>query len=155
MAEKESQRADGIDFVTIVTPNNVHYEAAKAFLEKGIHVLCEKPLCFEIAEAEELKKIAAEKNLLFCVNYSYSGNNMVKEARQLILNGHIGRVINVNAAFGNIYQAWTGALLKLSNGETLEEKDLDFPNIDAGMDGVRFIHACIESNANDAAWVNV
>ena len=99
MAEKEGAREDGIDFVTITAPNNVHYEAAKAFLENGIHVLCEKPLCFEVEQAEELKKIAKEKNLLFCVNYSYSGNAMVKEARELITSGYIGDVINVNAEY--------------------------------------------------------
>ena len=99
MAEKESKRADKIDFVTIATPNFLHYEVAKKFLECGIHVLCEKPLCFEVAQAEELKKIAEEKGLLFAVNYSYSGNAMVKEARELVENGTIGEVINVNAEY--------------------------------------------------------
>lgn len=99
MAEKEGQREDGIDFVTITAPNNVHYETAKAFLENGIHVFCEKPLCFEVDQAVELKELAEKKGLLFGVNYSYSGNNMVKEARELILSGHIGKVINVNAEY--------------------------------------------------------
>ena len=92
MAEKEGKREDKIDFVVISAPNNVHYQTAKAFLENGIHVLCEKPLCFEVEQGEELKKLAEEKGLLFCVNYSYSGNNMVKEARELIRSGKIGRI---------------------------------------------------------------
>ncbi len=99
MADKESRRDDGIDFVTIAAPNHLHYQISKTFLEHGIHVICEKPLCFKIEEAEELKKIAKERELLFAVNYSYSGYNMVKEARELILNGHIGDVINVNAEY--------------------------------------------------------
>ena len=99
MAEKESQREDGIDFVTIVTPNFLHYEVAKKFLECGIDVLCEKPLSFKVEEAEELKKIADEKGLLFAVNYSYSGNAMVKEAKELVENGTIGDIINVNAEY--------------------------------------------------------
>ncbi len=99
MAEKESAREDGIDFVVITTPNNAHYEIAKAFLKRGIHVLCEKPLCFETEQALDLKRIADEKGLLFCVNYSYSGNVMVKEARELIKNGEIGDVVNVNAEY--------------------------------------------------------
>ncbi len=70
MAKKEAARPDGIDYVVIAAPNNVHYAAAKAFLENGISVFCEKPLCFEVSEAEELKKLAEEKGLLFCVNYS-------------------------------------------------------------------------------------
>ena len=99
MAEKESVRSDGIDFVSITVQNDLHYPAAKAFLSRGIHVLCEKPLCFEVSEAEELKKLAEENNLLFAVNYSYSGNNMVKEAREIIRQGDIGEIINVNAEF--------------------------------------------------------
>ena len=99
MAKAEGAREDKIDYVIISAPNNVHYKTAKAFLENGIHVFCEKPLCFEVEEAEELKKIAEEKGLLFLVNYSYSGNVMVKEARELVKSGYIGDVINVNAEY--------------------------------------------------------
>lgn len=99
MAAKESAREDGIDFVVIVTPNNTHYAIARAFLSCGIHVLCEKPLCFTLEEALELKRLAQEKHLYFAVNYSYSGANMVKEARELISSGTIGKVINVNAEY--------------------------------------------------------
>ena len=99
MAEKESKREDGIDFVSIVTTNFLHYQVAKTFLEHGIHVLCEKPLSFEVEEAQELKAIAEKKNLFFAVNYSYSGNNMVKEARELVRQGVIGEIINVNAEY--------------------------------------------------------
>ena len=73
MAEAESKRDDGIQFVSIVTPNNLHYKAAKVFLENGINVVCDKPVTIKSEEAEELKKIAKEKNLLFCVTYTYSG----------------------------------------------------------------------------------
>lgn len=316
MAEKESKREDGIDFVTIAVPNFLHYQVAKEFLEKGINVLCEKPLSFKIEEAEDLKAIAEKNNLLFAVNYSYSGNNMVKEARELIHNGYIGEVININAeylqewlvddvgsgkdkmkklsvwrkdpkysgisncvgdigthiehtvsymtglhvekvaavldyygqpldlnanvlvefdngahgvfsssqvcighmnglvvrifgtegaiewvqenpnilyvtkkgepmqiynrgmgylsqrasemnripsghpeglyeAFANIYKVWIGALLKKANGESLEKYDYDFPSIDDGIAGVKFIHACITSNENGSTWTNV
>ena len=99
MAQKESEREDGIDFVSIVTPNFLHYQVAKEFLNHGINVLCEKPLSFEVGEAEELKALAEEKGLYFAVNYSYSGNNMVKEARELVKQGVIGDVINVNAEY--------------------------------------------------------
>lgn len=99
MAAWESKRADGIDFVVIVTPNNTHYQIARAFLKCGIHVLCEKPLCFTLEEACELKRLADEKHLYFAVNYSYSGTNMVKEARALITSGAIGKIINVNAEY--------------------------------------------------------
>lgn len=316
MAEKEAAREDGIDFVVIVTPNVTHYKVAKVFLEHGIHVLCEKPLCFKLEEAEELKRIANEKDLFFAVNYSYSGNNMVKEARELVRQGVIGEIINVNAeylqeylvddvgkgdqkmvklsswrkdpevagisncvgdigshiehtvsyitglklkkvaavldyfgqpldlnanilvefengahgvfsssqvcvghmnglvvrifgtegaiewvqenpnvlsvtlkgqptqiynrgmgyvsarsvemnripsghpeglyvAFANIYKCFISALLKKLNGESLSEGDLDFPTVEDGISGVKFIHACVESSQKNAAWVEV
>lgn len=62
MAAKEATREDGIDFVSIATPNYLHYEVAKEFLLNGINVVCEKPLCFEIEQGEELVKLAKEKN---------------------------------------------------------------------------------------------
>ena len=99
MAEKESAREDGINFVTIAAPNNMHYLVAKTFLLHGINVMCEKPLSFEVCEGEELKEIADEKGLLFAVSYAYSGNNMVKEARELVEEGVIGDIINVNAEY--------------------------------------------------------
>ncbi len=99
MAEAESAREDGIDFVVITTPNNTHYAAAKCFLEHGIHVSCEKPLCFTVEEAEELQRIAKERNLLFCVTYTYTGYNMIKLAKELIQSGEIGEIINVNCEY--------------------------------------------------------
>ena len=316
MAVREAAREDGIDFVTITAPNNVHYAAAKAFLENGINVLCEKPLCFTVEQAEELKKIADEKDLLFCVNYSYTGNDLVKEARELVKNGVIGEIVNVNAeylqeylvddigngddvmvklsswrkdpdvagisncvgdigthientvayitglrlkrvaakldyfgqpldlnanilveyengahgvyassqvcvghmnalvvrifgtlgaiewiqenpnilyvtlkgqptqiynrgmgyvtpraaevsripsghpeglfvAFANIYRTFIGAVMKKKNGEPLGEYDLDFPSLEDGIAGVRFVRACVESSKKDAAWVEI
>ena len=99
MAEMESAREDKIDFVVICTPNRFHYEVAKAFIEKRIHVVCEKPLCFSIEEAEELCRLAKEKNVLFCVTYTYTGYNMVKQAKELIQNGEIGEVVDVKAEY--------------------------------------------------------
>lgn len=99
MAEKESQREDKIDFVSIVTPNFLHYEVAKEFLLKGINVVCEKPLCFEVNEAKELEAIAKEKELLFAITYTYSGYSMVKQGKKLIADGVIGDIINVNAEY--------------------------------------------------------
>lgn len=99
MAVSEGKRSDKIDFVSIVTPNHLHFEVAKEFILQGINVICEKPLCFEVSQAEELQKLAKEKDVLFAVNYSYSGNNLLKYARQLVKEGYIGRVINVNAEY--------------------------------------------------------
>ena len=316
MAKAEAARGDGIDFVVISTPNSTHYDIARAFLQEGINVLCEKPLCFDASQALDLRRLAAENGAMFCVNYSYSGCGMVKEARALIRKGAIGEVINVNAeylqeylvddvgagedtmvklsswrkdpsvagisncvgdigshiehtvaymtglklrrvaakldyfgqpldlnanilvefengahgvyccsqvcvghmnglvvrvfgtkgaiewvqenpnvlyvtlkgqptqiynrgmgyisdeakafnllpsghpegvyeAFANIYRAWIGALLKKVNGEPFAEGDCDFPTVEDGLNGVKFIHACVESSKKDAAWVEV
>ncbi len=316
MAAAEAAREDGIDFVVVSTPNNTHYDIARAFLAQGISVLCEKPLCFTVEQALTLKRLAEEKNAMFCVNYSYSGCGMVKEARALIRQGVIGEVINVNAeylqeylvddvvagedtmvklsswrknpdvagisncvgdigshiehtvaymtglklrrvaakldyfgqpldlnanilvefdngahgvyccsqvcvghmngltvrvfgtkgaiewvqenpnvlyvtlkgqptqiynrgmgyiseqakafnllpsghpegvyeAFANIYRAWISALLKRANREPLTDVDHDYPGLEDGLNGVKFIHACVESSRKDAGWVEI
>ena len=103
MAFNESKREDKPDFITIVTQNNFHYECAKAFLEQGFHIVCEKPLTFEVKQAEELKKLADAKNLLFCVMYSYSGYPLLKQARKLVSAGKIGDILMV---MGEYPQDW-------------------------------------------------
>lgn len=99
MALAEKDREDGIDFVVIVTPNYTHYEIAKAFLEAGIHVACDKPLVTTAKEAEELQKLAEEKQLLFMVTYTYTGHVTMKYMRDLIKNGEIGTIRTVMAEY--------------------------------------------------------
>ncbi|MDR1144248.1 MAG: Gfo/Idh/MocA family oxidoreductase [Spirochaetaceae bacterium] len=95
MAEAESKRADKIDFAVIVTPNVSHFSAARAFLSRGIHVVCDKPLCFEETEARELADLAKKNKLLFGVTYTYTGFPAVKHAREMIRRGEIGDIIYV------------------------------------------------------------
>ena len=99
MAEAESLRPDGIDFVSIATPNANHYEMAKAFLLKGISVVCDKPVTINVEQGEALQKIADEKDLFFCVTYSYSGFPMVHEMRSIIASGKLGKIQMVNAEY--------------------------------------------------------
>jgi predicted dehydrogenase len=99
MAEKESARPDGVDFVSITTPNATHYDIAKEFLSRGINVVCEKPLCFEVGQAEELVKLAKDKGLVFAVTYTYPGYVMAKVMKEMIEEGKIGNVVNVNAEY--------------------------------------------------------
>ncbi|MDF2941942.1 MAG: oxidoreductase [Herbinix sp.] len=99
MAQMESSKEDKIDFVTIVTPNVTHYDIAKTFLEHGIHVVCEKPLCFTLQQAVELERLAKEKDLFFAVTYAYTGYAMVKQAKKLIDDGYIGKIVNINAEY--------------------------------------------------------
>lgn len=99
MAEAEGQRDDTIDFVVIVTPNATHYPIAKAFLEQGIHVVCDKPLTPELEDAEELAALANANDLFFCVTYTYTGYPMVKHARDMIKRGDLGEIRFVNAEY--------------------------------------------------------
>lgn len=102
MFAEEQKREDRIEAVSIATPNSTHYAIAKAALEAGFHVVCEKPICFTSEEAEELCTIAKEKNLVVGVTYGYSGHQMIQQARQMIKNGDLGpvRLINMSFAFG-------------------------------------------------------
>ena len=109
MAKKESEREDCIDFVSIVTPNFLHYDVAKTFLENGINVVCEKPMVFKIEEAEELERISTENGLLFAVSYTYSGNAMVKQAKELVENGELGEIRMV---MGEYPQDWLATKLE-------------------------------------------
>lgn len=116
MAKAEAAREDGIDFVSVVTPNNTHYAVCKAFLEAGINVVCEKPLCFTVEQAEELQKLSREKGLLFGVTYTYTGYVMSKVMKEMIAEGKIGKVVSVNAEYA---QDWLlGELATGSNTQT-------------------------------------
>lgn len=99
MARQEAAREDGIDFVVIVTPNVSHYEICKAFLQAGIHVVCDKPVTVSYAQAKDLQELAKEKGLLFMVTYTYSGYVTVKYARELVRRGDIGEVRMVMAEY--------------------------------------------------------
>jgi len=103
MAEKEAAREDSIDFVTIVTPNFLHYDIAKTFLKKGISIVCEKPLTTDINQALELKKLASKNNCLFAVTYTYTGHVMAKEARTIVQRGDIG---DIRIVMGEYAQDW-------------------------------------------------
>jgi predicted dehydrogenase len=109
MAKAEAQRPDRIDAVAIVTPNHAHAEAARAFLEAGIHVICDKPITTSRADAQDLARLAAERDLLFAVTHNYTGYPMVRQARAMVAAGEIGalRVVQVEYA-----QEWLATRLE-------------------------------------------
>lgn len=92
MAKAEAARPDGIDVVSIVTPNHVHFAAATAFLEAGIHVICDKPMTRSVAEAEALAALVEETGLIFVLTHNYSGYPMIRQARAMVASGTIGKV---------------------------------------------------------------
>jgi predicted dehydrogenase len=100
MAIREARLKNGIEAVAIVTPNNVHYEAAREFLKRGIHVICDKPLTSSLADAKKLKKAADESGALFILTHNYTGYPMVRQAREMIAAGKLGdlRVVQVEYA---------------------------------------------------------
>lgn len=97
MAKAEAARPDGIDVVSIVTPNHVHYAAAKAFLENGIHVICDKPMTTTLEDAEALAQLVEKTGLVFALTHNYTGYPMVRQARAMVEAGDLGavRVIQV------------------------------------------------------------
>ena len=99
MAREEAKRDDGVDAVMITTPNHVHYASAKAFLEAGIDVLCDKPLTNEVEEAEALEKLAQETGCVFGVSYVMSCFPMIRQAREIVSEGGIGKVNQIHVEF--------------------------------------------------------
>ena len=102
MADAEADRADGIDCVSIVTPHNSHYEIAKAFLEHGLNVVCDKPLTLRLDHAEELHRLVEATGAVFGLTHNYAGYPMVRHAARLVRDGAFGavRVVQVEHAHG-------------------------------------------------------
>lgn len=99
MARAEAARADGIEAVSIVTPNMMHLPMARAFLEAGIHVICDKPMTATFAEAQELAEVAARSQALFVLTHTYAGYPMVQEARRMVAEGALGKIRIVNVEY--------------------------------------------------------
>jgi predicted dehydrogenase len=99
MAARETARPDGVEVVAIVTPNHMHAEPAIAFLESGIHVICEKPLCHTLEAAAELERAARASRALLALAHNYTGYPMVRQAREMVAEGAIGDVRVVQAEY--------------------------------------------------------
>ncbi|MCK1736743.1 Gfo/Idh/MocA family oxidoreductase [Bradyrhizobium sp. 138] len=112
MAKAEAARADGIEAVSIVTPNHMHSPVAKVFLEAGIHVICDKPLTTTVAEAEELVALVGKTGRVFVVTHNYTGYPMVRQARAMIVNGELGEIRLVQAEY---LQDWLTERLEASD----------------------------------------
>jgi predicted dehydrogenase len=94
-AESKLPGNERIDFVSIVTPNNVHFPPAKTFLEAGFHVVCDKPLTYDLAEAKALRDLVKSTGKVFALTHNYTGYPMVKEARELVRTGELGKILKV------------------------------------------------------------
>ena len=92
MAKREGRLKNGIDAVAIVTPNHVHYPAAREFLKRGIHVICDKPLTSTLADAKKLVKAAEASNAAFVLTHNYTGNPLIRQAREMVASGELGNI---------------------------------------------------------------
>ena len=112
MARQEAARPDGIDVVTIVTPNFLHAPVARAFLEAGIHVICDKPLAISLKEARELATLAQQKNRVFALTHTYTGYPMVRHAKELVEAGELGDLRLIQVEYS---QDWLAASIGSAN----------------------------------------
>lgn len=99
MARAEAAREDGIDAVAIVTPNHLHHPASRAFLDAGIHVICDKPMTASVAQAEDLVAAVEASGKLFALTHNYTGYPMVRHARELVASGELGTIRVVQAEY--------------------------------------------------------
>jgi predicted dehydrogenase len=109
MAHAEAAREDGIDIVAIVTPNHLHGPIASAFLDVGIHVVCDKPMTTTLAEALALVQRVRQTNCLFALTHNYSGYPLVRQAREMVAAGELGEVRVVQAEYP---QDWLSTALE-------------------------------------------
>src|SRR5688572_5430184 len=114
MVEKEAKLpADQrIDFVSVATPNHTHFEIARAFAEAGFNVLCDKPLTFDLAQAEELARVVQKTGVVFGVTHNYTGYPLVRQAREMVLNGELGEINAIRAFY---IQGWLRTRLEADN----------------------------------------
>lgn len=103
-----------IDVVSIVTPNHLHHEVAKAFVEAGFHVVCDKPLVHSSAQADELVQAVRRRGTVFCVTYNYSGYPMVRQAREMVKAGAIGTIRKVVVEY---HQGWLATQVEHSGNK--------------------------------------
>jgi len=118
LADERRRGADErADVVVLVTPNHLHFEPARAFVDAGFHVVCDKPLVHTLAQAEELAALVAARGTLFAVTYNYTGYPMVREARELVRSGAIGAVRKVVVEY---HQGWLAGALESSDNKQSE-----------------------------------
>ena len=109
MALIESQKEDGIQALGIMTPSGDHLKIAKPFIEKGIHIVCDKPLTATISDAEKLKKLVDKNKIIFALTHNYSAYPMLREAKNIVVSGKIGKINLVNVEYP---QGYTVAIKK-------------------------------------------
>ncbi len=112
--EKALPADQRIDFVSVATPNHTHFEIAKAAVEAGFNVICDKPMTFDLAQAEELAEAVDKSGVVFAVTHNYTGYPLVRQAREMILGGELGEI---NAIRSFYIQGWLRTRLEAERPE--------------------------------------
>src|SRR5256714_10438826 len=111
-AESKLKPGERVDFVSIATPNHTHFEIARAFAQAGFNVLCDKPLTFDLKQAEELADVVRKSGVVFAVTHNYTGYPLVRQAREMVLSGELGEINAVRAFY---IQGWLRSRLEKEN----------------------------------------
>ncbi|TVP97495.1 MAG: gfo/Idh/MocA family oxidoreductase [Planctomycetaceae bacterium] len=111
-AESKLPTGERIDFISVTTPNHTHYEIAKAAVQAGFNVICDKPMTFDLAQAEDLLKTVEESDVIFAVSHNYTGYPLVRMAREMILAGELGEIQAIRAQY---VQGWLRTKLEEEN----------------------------------------
>ena len=114
MTEKSLPDTERIDLISIVTPNHVHFGPSKMAIENGFHVVCDKPLSYNLEEAYELQKIVKNSDRIFALTHNYTGYPMVKQAKQMVKHGDLGKIRKVVVEYP---QGWLSTLLEASENK--------------------------------------
>jgi predicted dehydrogenase len=160
MIEKESKLPTDkrIDFVTIVTPNFAHFAPAMLALEKGFHVVIEKPIAFTLDEARQLKKKVQETGLLLCLTHTYSGYPMVREARAMVRDGVFGKIRKVYVEYpqgwlskmsereGNAQAAWRTDPKRSGKAGAMGDIGTHAAHLAEFITGLKITHLCADLN---------
>ena len=117
MAKKESKRPDGIEALGIMTPSGDHYKIAKLFIENKIHIICDKPLTATVEDAIKLQKLVKKNKIVFALTHNYSAYPMLREAKNLVEKGKLGKVLLINVEYP---QGYTVGIKKKDEKSTLK-----------------------------------
>lgn len=114
LKEKELPEDERMDFVTIVTPNHMHFPPAKFALEHGFHVVCDKPVTLTLDEAIKLQKVISQSGKLFALTHNYTGNAMVKQAKAMVKNGDLGTIRKIQVQY---LQGWLSTAVEATDNK--------------------------------------
>lgn len=160
MIEKELKLPadERVDFVSVTTPNNWHFPIAKDLLEAGFHVMCEKPMTFDVKEAKQLKKIVKKSRRVFGLMHNYTGYPMVKLARDLVRSGDIGNIRKIVVQYpqgwlatplertGQQQAAWRTDPKQSGGAGCMGDIGTHAENLSEYITGLKIIHICADLN---------